>query len=43
MLPPPGILEVKHLCTTTVPLSSIRIFNIAPSNIQLLYCHTRDG
>ena len=33
MLPPPGMLEVKHLCTITVPLFSARIFNIAPSDI----------
>jgi len=43
MLPPLGILEVKHLYTTTIPLSSVRIFNIAPSNIRLLYCYTKNG
>ena len=43
MLPPLGILEVKYLYTTAIPLFFTRIFNIAPFNIWLLYCHARDG
>ena len=43
MLPPLGMLEVKHLYTAAIPLSSIKIFNIAPFDIWLLYCYTKNS